>query len=276
MKTKNICKFGEGGSSGRLEIHNFVLESNKDITTSVTRTPYSRLFLISTGSGEVNIDGTDHSVKMGSILFVFENEAVKMSDGIDECMYISFGGVRASELLVRFSVNRINRCFDELEGVIPLWRESLSRANENNLDIIAESIFLYTISRTSGERQEKCDVISAILSISEEHFTESSFSLGDISEMLGYNSKYISHLFKNKMGISFTTYLRDLRIKYAVSLFDYGLDSVKNVAFLSGFSDPLYFSAVFKSAIGISPKEYKIRRTETASNKEKSIEKSEA
>ena len=58
------------------------------------------------------------------------------------------------------------------------------------------------------------------------------------------------------MNIGFTEYLRNLRIKYAVSLFESGLDSVKNVALLSGFKDPLYFSNVFKKTIGVSPREY--------------------
>ena len=59
--------------------------------------------------------------------------------------------------------------------------------------------------------------------------------------------------------MSCSEYLRTVRIKHAVMLFDHGLDSVKNVALLSGFSDPLYFSSVFKAEVGISPKEYKER-----------------
>ena len=59
------------------------------------------------------------------------------------------------------------------------------------------------------------------------------------------------------MGITYSEYLKNLRIKYAISLFEHGIESVKNVAFLSGFSDPLYFSTVFKSNIGVPPKEYK-------------------
>ena len=47
------------------------------------------------------------------------------------------------------------------------------------------------------------------------------------------------------------------RVKFAVSLFDHGIDSVKNVAALSGFSDPLYFSSVFKKSIGCSPSDYR-------------------
>ena len=52
------------------------------------------------------------------------------------------------------------------------------------------------------------------------------------------------------------SYLRTLRIKHAVTLMDFGVQSVKNVALLSGFSDPLYFSTVFKKQMGITPKEY--------------------
>ena len=58
------------------------------------------------------------------------------------------------------------------------------------------------------------------------------------------------------MGVGYTEYLRTYRIKYAVSLFEHGIDSVKNVALLSGFTDPLYFSTVFKKHIGSSPKNY--------------------
>jgi YesN/AraC family two-component response regulator len=82
-------------------------------------------------------------------------------------------------------------------------------------------------------------------------------SVKQIAEKLSYSEYYLSHVFKEKMGVSYTDYLRTLRLKFAVSLFDRGLDSVKNVALLSGFTDPLYFSTVFKKHIGVSPKEYK-------------------
>jgi AraC-like DNA-binding protein len=35
-----------------------------------------------------------------------------------------------------------------------------------------------------------------------------------------------------------------------------GVTSVKNVAILSGFRDPLYFSKVFAGSVGMSPKAY--------------------
>ena len=62
------------------------------------------------------------------------------------------------------------------------------------------------------------------------------------------------------MGMGYSEYLKNYRIKYAVTLLEHGIDSVKSVAFLSGFSDPLYFSKVFKNSIGISPKDYRNRK----------------
>ena len=64
------------------------------------------------------------------------------------------------------------------------------------------------------------------------------------------------------MHISYSEYLRSFRLKHAISLFELGLSSVKNVAILSGFSDPLYFSTIFKKYIGISPKDFSKRCTE--------------
>ena len=80
--------------------------------------------------------------------------------------------------------------------------------------------------------------------------------LSTVAERLGYSSKYLSHIFKKQMGMGYTEYLQTYRIRYAVSLFEHGLDSIKNVALLSGFTDPLYFSTVFKKQFGVSPASY--------------------
>ena len=113
-----------------------------------------------------------------------------------------------------------------------------------------------TFARLSRTESEKGGIIAKIAEITEESFNDSSLSLYKIARELSYNPKYISHTFKQKTGTSYSEYLRSVRLRYAIALFDHGLDSVKNVAVLSGFSDPLYFSSVFKKQVGMSPKEY--------------------
>ena len=146
------------------------------------------------------------------------------------------------------------------DGLIPMWSDSIRRASEINLDLVSEGILLYTFSRLVPNTDEKNTLVNKILTITEERFNDPEISVSEISKELSYNPKYISHIFKEKVGISYSEHLRNLRIKYAVSLLEHGIDSVKNVAFLSGFTDPLYFSSVFKKTVGVSPTEYKTRK----------------
>ena len=177
-------------------------------------------------------------------------------NGKCELMYIDFTGARSGVLFSRFGITKFSRLYNSFDGLIPLWYDSLCRASDTNLDLVSESILLYTFSRLQMDTDKNNSLTNKILEITEERFMDSSLSISTIAADLSYNPKYISHLFKKKMGVSYSEYLCNMRIKYAVSLLEHGIDSIKNTAFLSGFSDPLYFSTVFKKNVGISPKEY--------------------
>jgi len=56
--------------------------------------------------------------------------------------------------------------------------------------------------------------------------------------------------------MTYTNYLKGLRIRRAVFYIEEGANSVKTVALLSGYNDPLYFSKVFTSEMGITPKDF--------------------
>ena len=260
MKSKNICKFIPETAADTLEMQNFVCERDVSVMSDKTHLVCDRAILITQGTGTFHFDNDTVKLTLGSLIFGFKGETVfcEPEDNL-EYIYISFGGARANTLFTRFGIYKSNRSFTGFEGMIPMWRESILRASESSIDLAAESALLYALSRFSSEEREKGDVVNKAVTYINENFTESDLSLAELADELGYNSKYLSHIFKEKIGMSFSEYLRTVRIKHAVMLFDHGLDSVKNVALLSGFSDPLYFSSVFKNAVGISPKEYKER-----------------
>lgn len=68
-------------------------------------------------------------------------------------------------------------------------------------------------------------------------------------------SRY-SAVFKQCMGISPQGFLIELRIKNAADLLSKTNLSVKQVAQITGYDDPLYFSVLFKRKIGVSPSRY--------------------
>ena len=257
MLQKNICKFTNPTFPDTLALSCFVLEANEEIMTKPQVLTSDRIILITGGKGVLDFDGICTEFSAGNLFFGFTGELIQVKEPQNASyIYIGFGGSRASELFRRFNINKASRCFDGFDGLIPMWKESLSRASEQTIDLAAESILLYTFSRLTGAMNEKNGLLGRMIEITEEHFKDPELSLSEVAKMLSYNPKYISHLFKEKMKVSYSEYLRSMRIKYAITLFDHGIDSVKNVALLSGFTDPLYFSSVFKKQIGVSPKEY--------------------
>ena len=263
MRSRNICKFVTGVNQDRLEVHKFIFESNMDIITTKQYIDTHRIMLISAGGGRAEIAKNTWDFVTGDLIFVFRGEDVVINpDGECEYMYIDFDGARADNLFARFGINKASRIRAGYDGLIPLWHDSLRRASEINLDLAAEGMLLHTFSRLVKSTDEKSTLINRILEITESCFTHPELTVAYVAEELAYNPKYISHAFKEKMGVSYSEYLRNLRIKYAVSLLEHGIDSVKNIAFLSGFTDPMYFSTVFKKTLGVSPKDYMNRRKE--------------
>ena len=258
MRDKNICKFTSPYISRELSVECFVYETNADNAGMEKVLSNNRMILVAKGDPKILVNDEVFSVCSGDIIFGFKGERIRArSQGDFILMYIEFSGERGDELLRRFEVNSHKRVFGGFDGLIPLWQESVSHASEQTVDLAAESILLYTFSRMSRYVPKRNELIDRIVSVTEEYFTDPELSVSSIAEMLSYNPKYLSHVFKEKMGVSYSEYLCAMRIKYAVTLFDHGIDSVKNVAILSGFSDPLYFSTVFKKNTGMSPKEYK-------------------
>ena len=95
------------------------------------------------------------------------------------------------------------------------------------------------------------------------NYTDCGFSLDSAYDFIPYSREYIRKMFIKEHGISPLTYLIEMRIDCAKQLLinranDEEKYSIKEIAQMSGFSDPLYFSRYFKKTTGVSPKEYKL------------------
>ena len=258
MKNQNICKFPVSiFESKNLNITCFVRETNEETMRTPFKLPENRMILIAEGGGVANLDGLDYKIRGGNLLFCMQGEVLAVTPEVGLVyMYVGFEGARSEELFRRFDVTPLSRIYSGFEGLIPFWQESLFKSMEKNLDLTAESLLLFTFSKLESENGAESGLIAKIIEITEESFGDYDLNISLVAERLSYHPKYLSHLFKTKTGVTYSEYLRSVRMKYATMLFDRGLDSVKNVAQLSGYSDPFYFSNVFKKSVGTSPKEY--------------------
>lgn len=257
-KQNNICKFITATSNDKLIIKNFVFETQADKIGVLKSLEENAIYLVTNGSGIFQTDAIKKEICAGNIFFSFSHLPFKIEnrDNIN-FMYISFEGGRCEELFTRFGITPNNCIFEGHEGLTSFWQNSLVKANENNLDLISEAVLLYTLGEMVPTRfNENEKPLNVIKKYIEDNFTNSELSLSVAAEAIGYNSKYISRIFKREMGISFSSYLTNLRIQNAIFLIEQGVTAIKNVALLSGYKDPLYFSNVFKNMVGMSPTDY--------------------
>lgn len=82
-------------------------------------------------------------------------------------------------------------------------------------------------------------------------------SLRKLSEAVGVNPYYLSHLFRKEMGISFLEYLTSVRMSIAKNLLKQTTMSMMEICLEVGYQDPSHFAKVFKKKEGIHPTEYR-------------------
>lgn len=252
----NICKFVTNSSESKMVTTNFVYETNN--RSEQKQLPDHVIYLVAGGTGQLCTDLFQKELQTGTIFFTFSGIPFQIKgDKSLHYLYISFQGQRSQELFDRFRISPGYCVFQGNEGLLSFWQNALGKANETNLDLISESVLLYTFSQlTPSEEQNDQHLISNILSYVENNFTDPSLTLASTAEELRYNAKYISRTFKEHVGISFSEYVKNTRIQHAVFLMEQGVTAVKNVALLCGFRDPFYFSNVFRQVIGMPPSEY--------------------
>ncbi len=89
----------------------------------------------------------------------------------------------------------------------------------------------------------------------EENYQNKNFQTKHIAEKLNLSNSSLYRLFKEFAGISPNRYLINYRIAVAKNLIDSG-EKIHIASQMCGYDDPLYFSRVFKSVTGMSPKHY--------------------
>ena len=109
---------------------------------------------------------------------------------------------------------------------------------------------------SSLKEKESESVVSKARAYIDENYMKE-ISLDDVSRYVDISPYYFSKLFKQEAGKNFIEYLTDLRISHARDLLNNPGLSIKEICARSGYSDPNYFSRIFKKYEGVTPSEYR-------------------
>ncbi len=98
--------------------------------------------------------------------------------------------------------------------------------------------------------------LSAVADYVKTHLTDR-IKLADGAGVVGLERKYFSVYFRSKVGLSFSEWIRVLRVARAKELMEMREASIPRLAFASGFRDVRTFERTFKGLVGVSPATYR-------------------
>ena len=104
------------------------------------------------------------------------------------------------------------------------------------------------------------DTINIALKYIDDNIS-SELSRESIAKLLYLNPDYFSRLFKKRMGCSVGAYIRNRKLELAKEFLLYSNKSIGMIAYDVGYESMSYFSQIFKKYVGVTPKEYRMRKS---------------
>ena len=101
------------------------------------------------------------------------------------------------------------------------------------------------------------DIVAMMTEYAQAHFNQD-ITVKELAEtVLFMNPTYVSHVFVEKTGISFSTWLRGLRMDHAKKLLTDSKLSITEITSMSGYNDTSQFIRIFRQETGMTPKKYR-------------------
>jgi signal transduction histidine kinase/AraC-like DNA-binding protein len=152
--------------------------------------------------------------------------------------------VLTGQALTEKDMGRLNR------GVATVLRKGLFSVEETLAHLEAA---LERKRKLSADAQR---LVRQAMAYLHEHYAEA-ISREDLARHVGLSDDYLTHCFRQEVGMTPIAYLNRYRVDQAKQLLKNTAQSITDIALAVGFSDSGYFSRVFRREVGLSPEAFR-------------------
>lgn len=131
--------------------------------------------------------------------------------------------------------------------------ENILNTRNNNIQIFKNNPQSDISEIFSNERDS--DFVKKLNKLIDENMSNPFFSVSEITKSLNISRSVLHVKCKNLLNTSVIDYLREVRMNHARDLLIKG-QNISETAYAVGFSDPGYFTKVFKKQFNITPSEF--------------------
>jgi two-component system response regulator YesN len=138
-----------------------------------------------------------------------------------------------------------------------LWEQLFKQETILDLRKLVENHLVRICDRISEKRSGKPkNVIEKVRLVMDQRYAEN-LQVGDIAKQVFLSPTYLCLLFKQETGETINEYLTKVRIEKAKELLSDPRNKFYEVCYTVGYSDPSYFSKLFKKYTGVTPSAFR-------------------
>lgn len=214
------------------------------------------------GTCTISIDHLVYQVKRGDFIIIFPYQLHSFYQPVEsEIIVHVFEPDFSSELIPKLGsslpkeyiiCNMPQDCVDAFMKAEHYYQQQANLRIIKSYVGVYMSFLLEKLELVSVKGTDYHSVLQELLLYIDSHFTEY-LSLELLAEKFHITRFYISRLFSQKLMTSFSDYVNQLRIDYAVELLCHSDMAICDIAVNSGFDGERHFYRVFKKHTGLTP-----------------------
>ncbi len=155
-----------------------------------------------------------------------------------------------------YSVN-----MEDIFGQEDVYRQAMQLESTEALSAWIREAGLKMQRQIRDERQDSTKyLVKRAISYVKENYAKQELGVDEICMHLGVSASHFSTIFKKETGQTFVSFLTAYRMEQALGLLLTAGEKTFIIAEKVGYSDPNYFSYVFKKTYGMSPSKYKAQK----------------
>lgn len=141
-------------------------------------------------------------------------------------------------------------------GHLDLYHQYLEIQNIGAFrDWLVESVTIFITETEKRNSERALSAIELARQYIENHLSED-LSLEAVSSQVFISPKYLSKLFKEELGVTYTDYITGQRMERAKVLIEHNTMTVEQIAGMVGYGTAAYFIKKFKEMYGCTPGSY--------------------
>lgn len=232
------------------------------------------------GEGAITINSHTHILKPGMAFLIERPSAthyfLPKGNSHWELKFIALNGISSN--IIKNIINEYGNVFTLPPScpVLDYWEELYQRSINKEIDnFFTASTYTYafmmhlhdTLRKLPGPRQSN-NRLQNCLDIIHANY-QSNLTLKQLSDICNLSPSYLTKIFKESFQVTPIQYLIRYRIEMACHMLLQNDLRIEDIALQTGFNSANYFSRIFKSVVGVSPKDYrKAEHMETLNQKE--------